>query len=240
MKRFGLIVALAACSVPATALEGKQCPCTDGYVCDTPTNRCFLSNGDGGVIDSLGVTSCLGGSTQEIYRYAGMFDWLHADATWTGGAEIKQTSVQLQDTYTYKTSAELTNTHDYHVTATMRSIASGNGSPSLGIVLRAQLSAQDRSRYACTWIPKGKELRLEATTGGNTTALGSALVATNTPDAPITMEARVVGSTLACCIREYPSAKLTGLMNADVTSGYPGLQTNRMEAAFGSFAVTVP
>jgi hypothetical protein len=54
------------------------------------------------------------------------------------------------------------------------------------------------------------------------------------------MEARVVGTTLACCLREYPAAKLTGIMNADTAAGYPGLQTNRMEAAFGSFAVTAP
>jgi hypothetical protein len=167
--------------------------------------------------------------------------WVDADMTWMGGADIKQTSSQVQNSYAFRTSAELTNAKDYRVTATMRIVQTGSGSPAYGIVLRAQLSTQDKSRYACTWIPKGKELRLEKTSGGNTATLSSALVSTTMPDIPLTMEAQVVGSVLSCCIREFaPSAKLSGLMDSDVTAGYPGLQTTRMQAAFGSFAVTQP
>jgi len=245
VKRFVLLAALAACSVPATALEGKDCTtkgeCADGYVCDTHTNRCFLSNGDGGIVDSRLTTSCLGTAPgMEIDRYNGDFTgWIDTDGTWMGGPEIKQTSAQVQNSYVFRSSAQLTSTKDYRVTATMRIVQNGSGSPSYGIVLRAQLSSQDKSRYACIWIPKGKELRLEGTNGGNTTTLGSALVSTTMQDVPLTMEAQVIGSTLSCCIREFaPSAKLTGIMNPDVTSGLPGLQTTRMQAAFGSFAVT--
>jgi hypothetical protein len=32
--------AAAACSVPDLELDGKQCPCVDGWVCDEPTNTC--------------------------------------------------------------------------------------------------------------------------------------------------------------------------------------------------------
>jgi hypothetical protein len=229
------LLLLAACSVPDVSLEGKQCPCADGYVCDTPTNRCFPSNGDGGIIDSLATTSCLGGSTTEIYRYAGMFDWVRTGSTWVGGPEIKQTASNVDDSYTFKTTSTA---NDYRVIATMRPIREGNA-PAYGIVLRAQTSLQDRSRYACTFLPRLKELRLESTKAGNTTTIGTIVVPTASATAPLTMEARVVGTTLACCLREYPIAKLTAT-NADTASGYPGLQTNRMEAAFGSFAVTQP
>jgi len=75
-----LVIGLAACSVPDVDLEGKQCPCAAGYVCDKPTNRCFPPNGDGGVIDARGTTSCLGGSTVEIYRYMNDFAaWQNPD-----------------------------------------------------------------------------------------------------------------------------------------------------------------
>ena len=100
-------------------------------------------------------------------------------------------------------------------------------------MLRAQLSTQDKSRYACSFLPKTKQLVLES----NTTTIGMVDIPDASTTMPLTMEARVVGTTLACCLREYPAAKLTGIMNADVAAGYPGLQTNRMEAAFGSFAV---
>lgn len=233
--RIAALLFVAACSVPGVSLEGKQCPCADGYVCDTPTNRCFPSNGDGGIIDSLSTTSCLGGSSVEIYRYAGTFDWIDPSGTWTGGAEIKQTSAQVNNSYIFKTNAELTAVKDYRVIASMRPIREGNA-PAYGVVLRAQLSTQDKSRYACTFLPKTKELVLES----NATVIGSVGVSATNTTMPLTMEARVVGTTLACCLREYPAAKLMGIMNADVAAGYPGLQTNRMEAAFGSFAVTQP
>jgi hypothetical protein len=233
--RVAALLLLGACSISPVSLEGKQCPCADGYVCDTPTNRCFPSNGDGGIIDSLATTSCLGGSTTEIYRYAGTFDWIDPSGTWTGGAEIKQTSAQINNSYTFKTNAELSAVKDYRVIASMRPIREGNA-PAYGIVLRAQLSPQDKSRYSCTFLPKTKQLLLES----SGTVIGMVMVPDASTTMPLTMEARVVGSTLACCLREYPAAKLTGIMNADVAAGYPGLETNRMEAAFGSYAVTQP
>lgn len=234
-----LLLALAACSVDPLSLEGKQCPCADGYVCDKPTNRCFLSNGDGGIIDTPATTSCLGGSTVEIYRYAGMYDWIHADPSWSGAAEITQNSSTAQNSYTFKTNADLTAAHDYKVTATMRQIAPGMGDPTMGIALRTQLSTQDKMHYSCMWSFKSKALSIEETSTGAPGLLATKAVAEATTAKPITMEAKIVGGTITCCIREYPSA-MVSVANADVTSGYPGLETNRETAAFGSFAVTEP
>ena len=52
------------------------------------------------------------------------------------------------------------------------------------------------------------------------------------------------GAPTATSAEEQPpldgTAWLLQAMNADVAAGYPGLETNRMEAAFGSYAVTQP
>jgi hypothetical protein len=233
--RIAIIACVAACSVPELELDGKQCPCIgEGYVCDEVTNRCLRTNDGGMIIDTPSATSCLPTAPEvEVYRYTGTFDWQHEDDSWMGAMEITQSSAQAQDTYAYKTSAELTAAPDVHVISSMREVRSGSGEPALGIVLRAQLSTQDKSRYACMWSTKTRDLFLEITQGGNTTRLAQVDVQGNTPTS-FTMEASVKGGTLACCIREIAAAKIMGVMNATVTAGYPGLQTKRMEAAFGT------
>lgn len=52
---FWLVVVLAcvACGVPELDLDGRKCPCLDGYQCDKPTNRC--------VSDALGDAATAGG-----------------------------------------------------------------------------------------------------------------------------------------------------------------------------------
>jgi hypothetical protein len=236
-------VALAACSVPPLSLEGKQCPCVEaGYVCDEDTNRCLQTNDGGVIIDTPAATQCLPGVAEtEIYRYTGMFDWQHEDASWTGATEIVQTSSSAQNSYAFKTAAELTAAKDVHVISSMRQVQPGSGSPSFGIVMRAQLDTQDKSRYACVWRAKARELALEVVQGGNITTLRAMPVpGTNPLPTSFTMEASVTGATLACCIREIAAAKLASVMDTAVIAGYPGVQTDRMQAAFGSFVVLKP
>jgi len=232
---------LVACSVPDVDLEGKQCPCTEGFACDTSTNLCRPANGDGGVIDSLATTPCLGPTGLELYRYAGMFDWQHEDASWTGAAQIVQNSDNVMDSYAFRTQAELTQAMgNYRVIAAMKPTSTGGGTPTLGIVLRAQLDLQKKDRYSCNWIPSARELRVEVTG----TTLGSVQVPTASPTAAVTMEARIIGTppTVACCLREYPTAKLMNLVDlgSTITTGYPGLGTNRMAATFPTFVVFTP
>src|SRR5258706_58490 len=189
------------------------------------------------VSDTPAATSCLGGSTTEIYRYAGTYDWIHGDPSWSGAAEITQNSATAQNSYTFKTDANLTATKDYKVTATMRQIAGGTGDPTMGIALRTQLSTQDKKHYSCMWSFKTKSLTIDETSTGNPTALATKAVAEAGAAKPLTMEAKIAGTAISCCIREYPSAMVTAT-SATVTAGYPGLETNRETAAFGSFAVT--
>jgi hypothetical protein len=241
MRAHWSLVLLGACSVPALSLDGKQCPCVEaGYVCDTQTNRCLATNDGGVIIDSLTATPCLPtvGET-EIYRYAGTFDWQSSGGTWAGTTEIAQSNKNATDTYAYPTSSVLAATSDYHVISTMRQLGTGGGMPSIGIVLRAQLSPQDKARYSCTWTPKNRALQLE-TLGGSPAVLATSTVPdTVTVPTSFTMEASVKGSTLSCCIREIEGAGLINAVDAAMTvpSGYPGLTTTRMQAAFGSFVV---
>ncbi|HEY5946728.1 MAG TPA: hypothetical protein VIV40_14595 [Kofleriaceae bacterium] len=243
MKLALALVLACACSVPPISLDGKQCPCIDvGYTCDKLTNRCLATNDGGVIIDSPAATQCLPQVPEtELYRYTGMFDWQHADTSWTGGTEITQTSNNVQNSYTFKTSAELTAAKDVHVISSMRQIQPGTGSPAFGIALRAQLDTQDRSHYACMWSSKARELYIEVSQGGNTSTLKAVPIpGTNTLPTSFTMEASVTGSTLACCIREIAPARLSAVMDTSVIAGYPGVQTQRMEAAFGSFVVLKP
>lgn len=57
-------VTLWACTVDSVDLRGKECPCADGWVCDTVTNRCVAQIADsgstGGAAGSAGTSS--GGS----------------------------------------------------------------------------------------------------------------------------------------------------------------------------------
>src|SRR5690606_28763032 len=113
-----------------------------------------------------------------------------------------------------------------------------NGTPALGIVLRAQLSGT--TRYRCLWVAKDRQLHLQAQNGGNTTTLASAAIAPNaTIPTTFTMEAAVDGTMLGCCIRELDDARLMNVSDqgTGLTGGFPGLETNRLAAAFGSFVV---
>ena len=239
------LATLGACSIPEIRLDGKQCPCAEGYACDTLTNLCRPMNDGGGIVDTPSGTQCLPGSTVEIYRYASTFDWTSADNSWTGAAEIVQSSTNAMNAYAFKVNSELTQSMgNYRVISTLRPTTLGAGNPSLGIVLRAQLSLQNKSRYACNWVTKARELRIDATNGGNTVTLGMASVPGASQDAPVTMEAAITGNppTLSCCLREYSTARVMSVMDpgTPIETGYPGLGTDRMAAAFPSFVVLQP
>jgi hypothetical protein len=237
-----MAAALTGCSVPALSLDGKQCPCVEeGYVCDQLTNQCLRTNDGGGIIDTPAATQCIpvASGEAELYRYACTFDWQTEAGTWSGDAtEIHQASSTTQDAFAYRTAAELSAAHNVRVIASMRTITNGSGSPSLGVVLRAQLGS--KSRYSCDWSAKTRQLVISVQSTGSATMLGAASInpAATLPSA-FTMEAAIDGSMISCCIRELSDAKLMNVSDPATTfdAGFPGLGTSRMEAAFGSFVV---
>ena len=242
-----VILVFVACSVPPLSLDGKQCPCAPGYTCDQLTNICLASDGDGGIIDSRLAEQCLGAGTgAELYRYTGNFaaTWASEDTTWMGTAQITQSDKGKQDSFAFPTGSI---PNDYRVISTLKQTTGGPGTPSLGIVLRAQLTLGEQQRYACSWTPKNGELRIQVySSGGSATTLISALVDGASETAQVTMEARVVTEAtvpkLSCCLREHTGARLMDFAHTTgaVTTGVPGLQTDRMAAAFGTFVVLGP
>jgi len=234
VKAFAAFVLTAGCSVPPLSLEGKQCPCTGDYVCDTLTNRCLQSNGDGGILDTPAATGCVAPLTNEteLYRYTGMYDWSDQGGTWSGTAtEIRQTDKMAQ-AFAYRTSANL-NVANVHVISSMRETAEGNGgTPGLGVVIRTKLDGS--ARYRCM-VQTGK-LVIERQDSGGAATIGTP-ANTGVLPSTFTMEASAVGGTLSCCIREAASARINAAMDATIPMGYPGLEVERKAAAFGSFVV---
>jgi len=61
------VVAGSACSVDEIDLDGKKCPCADGYVCDSTSNTCVKegasSGGAGGTSGSGGASGSAGSSS---------------------------------------------------------------------------------------------------------------------------------------------------------------------------------
>lgn len=229
----------AACSVPPVSLDGKDCPCTDGYVCDTLTNRCLLTNDGGTIIDTPAATQCLPnlGAETEVYRYTGTLDWIEQGGTWDGTpTEIRQTD-QMASAYAYRTSVNL-NLANVHVLASMRETAQGNGgTPALGIALRTSLDGS--SRYRCVYLSGQRQLAIQLSDGGGDTTIGtpaSIPIGTTVPPS-FTMEASAIGSSLSCCIREVEQARVANVTDTARTMGYPGLETVRKAAVFGSFVV---
>jgi hypothetical protein len=239
----------AACAVPEVDLDHKRCPCAAGYACYEPTQQCVPTNDAGGLIDTPSTESCLPESTTQLYQYANDFvTWQHdPGGDWIGGAEITQMAASAMDTYAYHSGAQVAGKRDYRVIASMRTLADGMGTPAFGIVLRAQ-AGTNKSRYACFWDRKNRQLQLLASHGGSLTVLPNGATATIAEPlmGSFTMEARVSGTappTLSCCIRELAMARLAGITDADagaVTEGFPGLGTDRTSSAFSSFLVFEP
>jgi hypothetical protein len=235
--RWLAVACVAACSVPPLSLEGKQCPCDSarGYVCDELTNRCLATNDGGGIIDTPAATQCtvnLGGET-ELYRYAGMFDWVDQGGTWSGTeTEIRQGD-KMASAFAYRTAANLGVTN-VRVISSMREIDQGNGGmPSIGITIRTTLDGS--TRYRCMWSSGMRRLAIlrdDTILGQPATVPADAML-----PATFTMEARAVGGTMACCIRELSTARVDAAMDSTIASGYPGLEAERKSAGFGSFVV---
>jgi hypothetical protein len=230
-----VLAVTGGCSVPALSLDGKECPCTDGYLCDTLTNRCLRTNDGGTIIDTPAATNCTASLANELelYRYTGTYDWIDRGGSWSGTAtEIRQTD-KMANAFSYRSAANL-NVTNVRVISSMRETDEGNGgTPSLGITLRTTLDGT--TRYRCMWTSGTRQLSIlrdDTTLGAPVTIpAGTMLPAT------FTMEATAIGSTLGCCIRELPTARLSGVIDTAIANGFAGLEAQRKAVAYGSFVV---
>jgi hypothetical protein len=245
------LAAVAACSVPGLELEGKQCPCADGYTCDTATNTCHaMLGGDGPNIDADGdgpmpdssPGSCIGGTTGALlYGTAftqGNLQWTEPLGDWSvvgGEAHQNDAAIALGYAFPDQTATET----NYRLTAKLRQL-SGSGTDAVGLLLRAQTT--NDGNYACDWQPSTGRFAISVvSTAGAPTELSGIVVDTAAipgylpTDAQI-MDGRANGSMIECCIRGMPTAHLM-ITDTTYATGGPGFRTASMSAAYDDLAI---
>jgi hypothetical protein len=228
------LVALAcvACSVPPLSLDGKLCPCADGYTCDTATNHC-RANVDAPIKDAPGAT-CLGPAGSGQLTGDNFGAWTNHTTMWsTAGSSFVQNDPNDMLAYAIAPASPADTVTRYRIVAGMTGTAGGTG---MGVAFRYQ---GGRAMYDCLWLPgvSSGVLLIQRTNNG-----GSAMTLRQSPPTPssgttahYTMELLADGSTLHCCI-DGSNVSVTTTDTMYMT-GPPGLVTDQMAATFDSFTV---
>ncbi len=217
-------LACVACSVPPLSLDGKLCPCAEGYTCDTATNLCRPKvTGDGG------FTGCLSG-TPGTSISSGFATFASGVGSWniTSTQVAQPGPAALAFAYANDTSLDRSM---YRVVAHMTSSATAGR---MGIAVR--VSANLKQRYECVWD-----------LGGSSTlywrSINNSMATTIPPTAPrptsiadVTMEVLANGGTLTCCLDEVSAS--VSITNATTpASGLPGVVADDIVATFDQFTV---
>jgi hypothetical protein len=226
-----VLLGLVACSVPDIELDGKQCPCADGYVCNKQTNTCHLA--DAGVDATPPGSSCLGAEAARLFTldFNTSLDLTTGAGTWAAtGGRATQSDAGAALAYAYSTSAVPS---DYRVAATL---IPGSGT-SLGVAFRVGLAS--KTMYICEWRPAAGQLALEWTNnGGQPSELTSVTATGASATATVTIHAEARGTSLSCCIDELSTAKLMNVTDTHYANGQPGLMTNLATASFDDLIVS--
>jgi hypothetical protein len=226
------LVAVAACSVPDAALEGKACPCASGYACGADM-KCHSSQPmpDGKQVDTPATASCLG--TAPGAMIASGFSGFQTDGgTWATGAQLQQTNAASGLAFAFTTNSAA-NTANYRVVATMTGTTPGT---SMGIAIR--ITSGMKTQYDCLWDPgtAGTLLLQQVNNGGQPSTLATAPPVTT--NLQVTMELLATGSSFKCCIDGIAGATVTGSdANNSYASGFPGVVVVDMHATFTAFTV---
>ena len=127
LVRVLVLACLAACSIPGVTLEGKQCPCADGYTCNIATNTCQVTG------DAQFGSSCLGAEGAPLFavNFDDMLQLTPGAGTWTAsGGQAQQTDAASAFAFAYATSAVPS---DYRVAAM---IAPGSGAAGVTLLVK--------------------------------------------------------------------------------------------------------
>jgi len=259
-----LAFATTACSIGPVDLAGKQCPCADGWTCDTATNTCVggpadapsiadasadappgtpdAANPPDARVDAMPGATCLGAAGGELLfdDFPDLIGWTTTGGVWTAVAsEALQSNATTQLAYAYP--AGTSGFVDYRVTTEVRKIA-GTGT------IQASLRIQNGNdgQYQCAWNPNTGAIAIQwqRTNGNLGGTLASLTVDTSgipgyDPLAPVTIETQAVGTQLSCCVLEVPGTMLSTADNR-YDDGSPGVKTAGASAAFGTFRVNAP
>jgi hypothetical protein len=238
--RLAVVVAVAGCGVPDVDLGGKQCPCSSTYVCDDATQICVRPGRDGGA-DGPTSQSCLGTDPTTLPVFSDTFDslvrWALAAGLWTssGGEALSSKA----DTYSYAFPILQTPANDYRVVTTVRQIDHTDPDSAYEIAFRIQASSGEMLH--CNWEPNDHNIVLQHTApaGQSTNVLANQTVPVPPsfdPAQPVKLELEVMGSMVACCVREVPGSLIRS-SSIPLASGPPGIKSYKMAAAFDDFAM---
>lgn len=234
-----MLACAAACSVPAVALDGKDCEngqCAAGYTCNVATNKCHLVI-DAAMGDTAPGTSCLGAQAgNPLYSDnfdTGALNWTTTPMWAQTGGVLVQSDPNDMDAYAIAPTAAAT-----RVTADMTGTAGGMG---MGIVVRAQ-AAQPKQHYECIWEPGTPGvllLRMTNNGGSPSTTLAQMTFTSIGATTKYTMELSVDAmQNLHCCLDGLSGVTLSARDTTNAyTTGAPGLATLQMHASFDNFAV---
>jgi hypothetical protein len=237
-----VLVAFAGCSIAPLTIEGKECPCPEGYVCmqdrctlqpggsdaaigdarpDTASNTMFDDEFDDGVIapvwdlDSGSWGEALGNFSETIST-GGTAVWVNGFATAT----------------------------DYKVTVAATAQANTPVSDdALEIVVRVT-NDPNHTRYQCSWEPGDKTLRIFDVPRTHTNDLdGAPSAQALDPFGTYTIHANVTGKTIHCYVDGVVTADLTlQLTDAQIAAGLGmgtfGLGTYNQSVAFDYIRVS--
>ena len=228
------VLACAGCTVPAIELEGKPCPCLDGYFCDVASNTCVRSDAS---------ESCLvapAGAPLYSTGFDDLTGWTPGGVgSWRAEAGMAiQSDTTSEFAYTFLPAVAA---NDYRIVSKFRAI--GGMGPSTSIELAARVQRDNSGgQYHCNWDPINGQFNimytLSATETGflHTVYIDVSQLPGHDPMGWFTMEFQVRGSRLDCCVRGVGGA--AGFANdTRFSAGAPGMKTYLVAAAYDDYTV---
>jgi hypothetical protein len=230
-----VLLVAAACSVPDVSLDGKHCPCASGYQCDTVTNTCKTTLGDGGFQPTCIGTTPAGLLYSDSFD-SGTLDWT-TTAMWAeSGGVLEQKDATDPLAFAFpNASGGAASATEYRIVAKMTGTAGGTA---MGVSFRIQ--AGQKAQYDCLWEPgagAGALVLRSTNAGGQPTTIGTTTgIANPGPETSYTMEVLAQSGSFTCCLDGLASAIVTS-GSSSYPTGVPGLVTSQMHATFDDFAV---
>ena len=228
------------CSVPELDLSGKQCPCVDGYVCDTASQLCVAGIDGGAGNDGGSTASCLGSSTLNTLAFSDDFHsdfskWMTTgDGVW-GVSNNEASQSMATSGLAIAAPTSLVNLSNYRVEAKLHAL-SGATNGRVGVGVRQIISTYES--LSCSWEPDLGELHIRHTLGssGDDSNVPAGMAVSIAPTATVTMEVEIAGTQLRCCVREAPTVVLSASLASQAT-GPPTMWARSRAGAWTDFQV---
>jgi hypothetical protein len=240
-----LVIAVLGCRVPDIDLDGKQCPCAAGYVCQDSTSTCVRALDDAGTGDAtidgrIDPASCLSspfGTLIYETEFDTPDDWPAIGGSWTiADGEMHQSDENAALAFAYH---DVGGALDYRIVSRIQMLTGGDGR-SIAVSARIPGGASAQ-QYHCNWGPTDGVFSLVRSDGLSTFTLKATMIDLTAipeyvPTQPATIELQVQGNQLACCLREHAGARLTAV-DGQFPVGHPGAKTDRMAGGYDNYRV---